>query len=149
MKFIVCRTESEKENRERRSELQRQERRLQQKEESLDKKTDNIEKKEEALRARQKEIENRMNEAEELKKRQFEMLERISGLTTEQAKDYLLKNLEGELDHDKAVLIRNYEQKLKEEADAKEPSHFIPVHTTLCSRPFLRGDRFGGSAAQR
>lgn len=113
------RTESEKENRERRSELQRQERRLQQKEESLDKKTDNIEKKEEALRARQKEIENRMNEAEELKKRQFEMLERISGLTTEQAKDYLLKNLEGELDHDKAVLIRNYEQKLKEEADEK------------------------------
>lgn len=47
------------------------------------------------------------------------MLERISGLTTEQAKDYLLKNLEGELDHDKAVLIRNYEQKLKEEADEK------------------------------
>ena len=113
------RTESDKENRERRSELQRQERRLQQKEESLDKKTDNIEKKEDALRARQKEIESRLNEAEELKKRQFEMLERISGLTTEQAKDYLLKNLEGELDHDKALLIREYEQRLKDEADEK------------------------------
>ena len=60
-----------------------------------------------------------MNEAEELKKRQFEMLERISGLTTEQAKDYLLKNLEGELDHDKALLIREYEQRLKDEADEK------------------------------
>ena len=68
---------------------------------------------------RSKEIEEKLAEAEELKKRQFEMLERISGLTTEQAKDYLLKNLEGELDHEKAVRIRDYEQRLKDEADDK------------------------------
>ena len=113
------RTEADRENRERRSEIQRQERRIQQKEEALDRKTDNMEQKEEKLQKRAKEIEEKLAEAEELKKRQFEMLERISGLTTEQAKDYLLKNLEGELDHEKAVRIRDYEQRLKDEADDK------------------------------
>ena len=113
------RTEAEKENRERRSEIQRQERRLQQKEESLDKKMDNMEVKEEKLQKREKEIEEKLAETEELKKRQFEMLERISGLTVEQAKEYLLSNLESQLDHEKAVKILDFEQRFKDEADEK------------------------------
>ncbi len=113
------RSEAEKENRERRSEIQRQERRLQQKEESLDKKMDNMEAKEEKLHLREKEVEAKLAETEELKKREFEMLERISGLTIEQAKDYLLSNLESELDHEKAVKILSFEQRFKEEADER------------------------------
>ena len=113
------RTESEKEIRERRSEVQRQERRLQQKEETLDKKMDNMEAKEEKLQKREKEIEEKLAETEELKKREFEMLERISGLTVEQAKDFLLSTLENELDHEKAVKILDFEQRFKEEADER------------------------------
>ena len=113
------RTESEKEIRERRSEVQRQERRLQQKEETLDKKMDNMEAKEEKLAKREKEIEEKLAETEELKKREFEMLERISGLTVEQAKDFLLSTLENELDHEKAVKILDFEQRFKEEADER------------------------------
>ncbi len=113
------RTEAEKENRERRSEIQRQERRLQQKEETLDKKMDNMEAKEEKLQAKEKEIEVKLAETEELKKREFEMLERISGLTVEQAKEFLLTNLENELDHEKAIKILEFENRFKEEADER------------------------------
>ena len=80
------RNEADRENRERRSEIQRQERRLQQKEETLDKKVENMEKKEENLLKKQKEVDDKLEEVEAIKKSQFEMLERISGLTTEQAK---------------------------------------------------------------
>ena len=113
------RNELDKEIRERRNEVQRQERRLIQKEESLDKKTENIEKKDEILNKKIKSAEEKMAEAEALKKSQFDMLEKISGFTKEQAKEYLIKNLEGELVHEKAVKIREIEQQLKDEADSK------------------------------
>lgn len=113
------RNESEKELKDRRREVQRQENRMLQKEEALEKKLDLLEQRDEKLQKRTKEIEERMAEAEELKKHQFEMLERISGLTQEQAKEHLLKDLDEELTHEKAMLIRNYEQQLKEEADQK------------------------------
>ena len=113
------RTEAEKDVKERRSEVTRQERRLVQKEESLDRKLENLEKKDETLQNKIKEAEGRLAEAEEIKKRQFEMLERISGLTVEQAKEYLLKNLEEELTHEKARMISQFEQQTKEESDAK------------------------------
>ena len=113
------RNESEKELKDRRREVQRQENRMLQKEEALEKKLDLLEQRDEKLQKRTKEIEERMAEAEELKKHQFEMLERISGLTQEQAKEHLLKDLDEELTHEKAVLIRNYEQQLKDEADQK------------------------------
>jgi ribonuclease Y len=80
---------------------------------------DNMEAKEEKLQKREKEMEGKLAEAEELKKRQFEMLERISGMTKEQAKEYLLTNLENELDHEKAVKILEFEQHYKDEADEK------------------------------
>ena len=113
------RNESEKEISERRKEVQRQERRIQQKEETLDKKMDNLEKKENNFQKRQKEVEQKLKEIEQVKKSQFEMLERISGYTAEQAKDYLLQQLDSELDHEKAVKILEYEEKLKEESDKK------------------------------
>lgn len=113
------RNESDKELRERRSEVQRQERRIQQKEETLDKKIENLEHKDEKLTQKLKDAERRLAEAEEVKKSQFDMLERISGLTKEQAKDYLLKSLETELDHDKAVRINEFEQRFRDEAEEK------------------------------
>ncbi len=113
------RNESDKELRERRSEVQRQERRIQQKEETLDKKIENLEHKDEKLTQKLKDAERRLAEAEDVKKSQFDMLERISGLTKEQAKDYLLKSLETELDHDKAVRINEYEQRFRDEAEEK------------------------------
>lgn len=111
------RQEAEKDIRERRSEVQRQEHRLQQKEETLDRKTDNIEAKEEKLSARAKEIDARIAECDKIKQSQMEILEKISGFTKEQAKTHLLELLDGELNHEKAVKILDYEQRLKDDAD--------------------------------
>ncbi len=116
------RSESEREQKERRKDLQRQEHRLQQKEETLDRKIENYEKKEEQLQKKQKEIEARLADVEALKKGQFEMLERISGFTVEQAKEYLLNSLTEELAHEKARCINEYETQLKEEADSRARS---------------------------
>ena len=111
--------EADREVKERRSEVQRQEHRLQQKEENLDKKIDNLEKKEEAVQRRQAEADERLQEVEQIKKSQFEMLEKVSGFSKEQAKDYMLQMLENELTHEKALKITQYEQQLKEESDEK------------------------------
>ncbi len=113
------RAESEKENKERRSEVQRQERRLAQKEESLDRKLENYEKKEEKLQQKLKEADQHMAEIEDLKVAQRDMLKKISGLTVEQAKAQLLQELEEDLVHDKAMLVMNYEQQIKEEQETK------------------------------
>ena len=113
------RSEAERESRERRQENQRQERRLMQKEETIDHKLEQIEQKEDALNKKRKEADDKLTEVEEIKKRQFEMLERISGFTIEQAKNYLLTNLENELVYEKSVKIKEYEQELKEESDQK------------------------------
>ncbi|MBR7133476.1 MAG: ribonuclease Y [Clostridia bacterium] len=111
------RQETEKELRERRSEVQRQEHRIQQKEETLDRKTDNLEAKEEKLAARAKEIDARIEECDRLKQSQMDLLEKISGFTKEQAKAHLLDLLDGELTHEKAVKILEFEQQTKEESD--------------------------------
>ena len=113
------RSEADKDMRERRSEVQRQERRILQKEESLDRKLENLEKKDEVLNSKVREVEVRLTEADEIKKRQFEMLERISSFTIEQAKEYLLKNLEDELVHEKALKIMEIEQQTREESEKK------------------------------
>lgn len=113
------RNENEKEISDRRKEVQRQERRIQQKEETLDRKMDNLEKKENNYQGKQKEVEQKLQEVEQVKKSQFEMLERISGYTADQAKDYLLQQLDTELDHEKSVKILEYEEKLKEESDKR------------------------------
>ncbi|WMJ82507.1 ribonuclease Y [Oscillospiraceae bacterium LTW-04] len=117
--IFKLKTEAEREIKERRTEVSRLERRVQHKEETIDKKVDNLDKKEEALQAKLKSAEQKLEEAELVKKSQFEMLEKVSGFTIEQAKDYLLKNLEGELTHEKALRISQMEARLKEEADVK------------------------------
>ncbi len=116
------RNESEKEIKERRTDVQRQERRLQQKEEALDRKVENYEKKEETLAAKIKEADGRIAEVEALKKSQLDLLERLSGLSQEQAKEYLLASLTAELEHDKAVKLAEYETQLKAEADLRARS---------------------------
>ena len=117
--IFKLKSESEREIKERRSEVSRLERRVQHKEETVDKKIDNLDKKEEALSAKLKAAELKLEEAETVKKSQFDMLEKISGFTIEQAKDYLLKSLDGELTHEKALRISQMESRLKEEADVK------------------------------
>ena len=112
-----ARTETEKELRERRNEVQRQERRMIQKEESLDKKVDALEKKEELLNQKIKQSESQLAEAESIKRSQLEMLEKISGYTKEQAKIYLLQQLDETLTREKAVKIMEFEQKTRDEAD--------------------------------
>ncbi len=111
------RSETEKELRERRSEVQRLEKRITQKEENLDKKTDNLEKKEAILEQKVKAADEKMVEVESLKKSQLDILERISGYTQEQAKEYIISQLDDKLDHEKAVKIKEYEQKTRDEAD--------------------------------
>ena len=113
------RLEAEREIADRRKDVQRQERRIQQKEETLDKKLEHLEAKEEAINAKTKKIDERLAEAETVKKSQFEMLERISGFSIDQAKDYLLKKLEDELVHEKAIKIMEIEQQTKDDADNK------------------------------
>ena len=113
------RTEYEKEVKERRAELSKQERRLQQKEESLDKKTDAFERKEEELARRMNEVAQERAAAEEVHKQHLVTLEQISGLTQEQAKQYLLDSVEEEVRHETAVKIKEIEQQMKDEADDK------------------------------
>lgn len=106
------RTDAEKEIAEKRKDIQRQERRVLQREESLDKKMDNLEAKSEELSKQSKLVEG-------LKQQQFEALEKISGFTLQQAKEYLLKSLDEELTHEKAIKILEFEQKAKDESEKK------------------------------
>ena len=115
--------ETDRELKERRGELSRSERRLQQKEENLDKKTDKMERYEEQLHQKHKKADEKIAEAEQLKTEQVETLERISGFTTDQAKEHLLSLLDSELTHEKAVKITAYEQKLKDEEDEIARKH--------------------------
>lgn len=126
------RSEAERENRERRAEISQQERRITKKEETLDRKTDQIERKEERLNEKIKQADERLNEAEIIKRSQLENLERISGLTTEQAKVQLLDSLENELVHEKALKITAYEQQLKDEAERKA-KEYISLAITRCA----------------
>ena len=113
------RNEADKDINDRRKEVQRQERRIQQREESLDKKMDQLERKEDNVNKKLKDVDNRLLEVEQVKKSQFEMLERISGYTQEQAKTFLLQKLDDELDHEKATKIMDFEQQLKDESDKR------------------------------
>ena len=111
------RIDADREMNERRKEVQRQERRIQQKEENLDRKLDSLESKEEKLNKKNKQAEERLAQAEKVKAEQVETLERISGFTAEQAKEYLLREFEDEITHDKAVCLRDFEQQTKDESD--------------------------------
>ncbi|WP_040948755.1 ribonuclease Y [Gorillibacterium massiliense] len=113
------RAEADRDIRERRNETQRQERRLMQKEESLDKKLESLERKEEQMANKEKRIDETQAQIDQLLKNQVAELERISGLTTEDAKEIILTNVEQEVRHETAQLIKEIEQQAKEEADKK------------------------------
>ncbi|HZG75386.1 MAG TPA: ribonuclease Y [Paenibacillus sp.] len=113
------RSEAERDIRERRNETQRQERRLQQKEETLDKKLDSLERKEEQLANKEKRVEETQQQIDALYRKQVEELERISGLTQEDAKQMILSNVESEVRLEAAQLMKEIEQQAKEEADKK------------------------------
>lgn len=126
------RSEAEKEIKDQRSEVSRLERRVQQKEESLDKKLDNLERKEEGVARKQKNVEEALAEAEAIKKSQMEVLERISEFTREQAKEYILQNLENELTHEKAMKVTQYEQQIKDECEEKA-RNYISLAIAKCA----------------
>ncbi len=110
------RQETEHDLRERRKDVQRQEARIQQKEEALDRKLENFEAREEKLAQRAKTIDEKIEECDRIKKSQLEMLEKISGLSKEQAKAQLLEMLDSELTHEKAVRIMEFERRTKDDS---------------------------------
>ena len=116
---IRNKNELEKETKERRSELQRYEKRVLSKEEALDKKSEAIERREAGFTAKEEELKQREAKVEELSQQRVQELERISGLTSEQAKEYLLKTVEEDVKHDTAKMIKEMEAQAKEEADKK------------------------------
>lgn len=126
------RSEAEREIKDRRGEISRQERRIQQKEENLDRKNDNLERKEEQLQNKIRAAEDRLKEAETLKKSEMDMLERISELTREQAKEYMLNMLEDDLVHEKALKVTSYEQQIKDECDEKA-RNYIALAIAKCA----------------
>ena len=114
-----ARAENERECKERRAEVQKQERRIQQKEETLERKLEAVEQKDEKLNQKMKALETQKAELEELKNSQLAMLEKISGLTVEEAKAQLISQVEDEAKHDAAVKLKEIERQLKDEADAR------------------------------
>lgn len=117
--------ELEKETKDRRAEVSRLERRVQQKEESVDKKADAIDKREASIAAREEELAKEKEKVAKLSKERVQELERISGLTSEQAKEYLLKIVEDDVKHESAVMIKEYESRAKEEADKKAKEYVV------------------------
>ena len=122
---IRTKNELDKEIKERRAEVQRYERRIQQKEENIDKKSDAIEKKEASLAAKEEELTKQKEKIAKLNEERVQELERISGLTSEQAKEYLLKIVEDEVKHETAILIKELETRAKEEADKKAKEYVV------------------------
>ncbi len=122
---IKTKNELEKETKERRAELQRYEKRVLSKEEALDKKADAIEQREANFAAKEEQMKQREAKVEELSKQRVQELERISGLTSEQAKDYLLKTVEDDVKHDTAKLIKELETQAKEEAGKKAKEYVV------------------------
>ncbi len=116
--ILKNRSEYEREVKERRADLQRQENRLQQKEENLDRKIEAVEKKEESLTQKHAAIDKETEEIQRVKRGQTEMLERISGFTTEEAKQYLIDQVESEVTHETALKIKEIEARMKEECDS-------------------------------
>ena len=116
---IKNKNELERESKERRSELQRYEKRVLSKEEALDKRSEAIEKREASFTAKEEQLKQREKKVDELSQQRVQELERISGLTSEQEKEYLLKTVEEDVKHDTAKMIKEMEAQAKEEADKK------------------------------
>ena len=122
---IKNKNELERESKERRSELQRYEKRVLSKEEALDKRSEAIEKREASFTAKEEQLKQREKKVDELSQQRVQELERISGLTSEQAKEYLLKTVEEDVKHDTAKMIKELEAQAKEEADKKAKEYVV------------------------
>ena len=116
---LKTRNDLEKEVKDRRNEMQRAERRIQQKEENVEKRTEAIERREQSLSAREDNLNKKTEEVAKLNEQRLQELEKISGLTSEQAKEYLLKIVEDDVKHESAIMIKNMEAEAKEEADKR------------------------------
>ncbi len=122
---IKAKSELDKEIKERRNDIQRSERRIQQKEENIDKKLDAIEKRESNLAAKEEKLAKQREEVSKLNEQRVQELERISGLTSEQAKEFLLKVVEEDVKHEAAVMIKETELRAKEEADKRAKEYVV------------------------
>ncbi len=122
---LKAKNEFERETKERRAELQRYEKRVLTKEETLDRKTEALEKKDTRLSSKEAELDRVRQEVEEFHSRQLQELEKISGLTSEQAKEYLIKTVEEEVKHETALLIKDLESKAKEEAEKRAKDYVV------------------------
>lgn len=122
---LKAKNEFEKESRERRTELQRYEKRVLNKEEAIDRKSDSLEKKEQALSRKESSLDKQRAKVEELHAKRLQELERISGLTSEQAKEYLLKTVEDDVKREMAVLVKELETRAKEEASKKAKEYVV------------------------
>lgn len=130
--IMNSRKELDQEIKERRSEVQKQESRMIQKEENLDRRSENIEKKEKSLEQEERSIEIQKNEVEELKVKELEELQKMAGLSTEEAKEFLLTQMESEITSEKAKLIKDLNQKAKEEAN-KNAKELISYAVQKCA----------------
>jgi len=122
---LKTKNEVDREVKERRAEVQRYEKRILSKEENLDRKMETLEKKESKLNEREAELETIREQTKELHDKQLKELEKISGLTSEEAKDYLLKTVEEEVKHETAVMIKEMENRAKDEADKKAKDYVV------------------------
>ena len=145
---IKNKNELEKETKERRSELQRYEKRVLSKEEALDKKSEAIERREAGFTAKEEELKQREAKVEELSQQRVQELERISGLTSEQAKEYLLKTVEEDVKHDTAKMIKELEAQAKEEADKKGKRICCYCYPEMCGRSCCGNYNFGCTASK-
>ena len=133
---MQIRNEIDKETRERRNEIQRLERRVLQKEETLERKVEALERKEENLQKKEAEVEKLKEELNELKAKQVQELERLSGLTPEEAKQILLKNVEEEVRYESAIMIKEIETRAKEEAE-KRAKNIISLAIHRCAADYV------------
>ena len=129
---IKAKNDFEKESRERRAELQRYEKRVLNKEEAVDRKSDALEKREQSLSHKESALEKQRAKVEELHAKRLQELERISGLTSEQAKDYLLKTVEDDVKREMAVMVKEMETRAKEDA-AKKAKEYVVTAIQKCA----------------
>lgn len=129
---LRAKNEAEREAKERRAEIQRMERRVMNREENLDKKSEALEKKEASLASKEESLTARKRETDELYNKELQELERISGLTSEQAKEYLLKSIEDDVKHDAARLIKDLENQAKEDA-VKRAREYVVTAIQKCA----------------
>ncbi len=122
---LRTKNDAEREAKERRAEIQKMERRVLNREEGLDKKSEALEKREAAIASKEEQVEATKRETEELHQKELQELERISGLTSEQAKEYLLKSVEDDVKHDEARIIKDMDAHLREDAVARAKDYVV------------------------